>query len=288
MRNTEDRVGPRRWPNLDLDRLFDQAPQKQAAHRGNGPGPAQMDEDLIPPNEWTNSLGMEFALVPAGKFNMGSSSGAYTREPFMSVQVSNAFYLGKHEVTQQQWVAVMGSNPSEFKDCGPDCPVENVNWDDAQEVIRRLNEAGEGDPYRLPSEAEWEYAAAGTKGGRHGKLGEIAWWQGNSEGRTHPVGQKAENDFGLHDMLGNVREWVADWHWEYRSDGGRYESRSATAPSCPCPEPTRQARVIRGCSWNDRAEDCSSGVRFSGPPSWGYHKSRWDSSFGFRVLREVR
>ena len=248
-----------------------------------------LGDSPAPPEEWTNGLGMDFALVPAGTFDMGSSSGRWRhRQPLMRVRITEAFHLGKHEVTQGQWAAVMGSNPSEFKGCGPNCPVENVNWNDAQEFIRRLNEAEEGSRYRLPTEAEWEYAARGGMAAeRHGRLDDIAWWQGNSDGQTHPVGTMRANDFGIYDMLGNVREWVADWHWEYRDDGHRFESRSAIAPACPCPEPIWQSRVIRGCGWNDEEEDCRSGTRFKGPAWFGYQKARWDNSFGFRVLREL-
>ena len=123
----------------------------------------------------------------------------------------------------------MGSNPSFFDECG-DCPVERVSWDDVQEFIGRLN-ALEGEVrYRLPTEAEWEYAArAGTSGDRYGgDLDAIAWYRENSEGRTHPVGQKAPNAFGLHDMLGNVFEWVQDWY-------GAYPGGSVTDPRGPGP-----------------------------------------------------
>ena len=171
--------------------------------------------------------GMEFVRVPAGEFRMGSTSEeAYSREqPVTRVRIGRAFELGKHEVTQAEWEAVMGSNPSRFDECGGDCPVENVSWDDVQDFIGRLN-ALEGEVrYRLPTEAEWEYAArAGTAGDRYaGNLDAIAWYDGNSGGSTHPVGQKAPNAFDLHDMLGNVFEWVQDWY-------GGYPGGSVTDP----------------------------------------------------------
>ena len=184
---------------------------------------------------WVNALGMEFVWIPAGNFLMGSTldqlqSSHYERE----VRISEGFWIGKYEVTQGEWEAVMGTNPSEFSNRGPRYPVENVSWYDTQAFIRRLNEResgsryvyrlprfirrlnGSGHVYRLPTDAEWEYAArAGTTGIRYGELDEIAWYSDNSGERTHPVGQKQANAWGLHDMLGNVTEWV-DRGWPSR------------------------------------------------------------------------
>ena len=147
-----------------------------------------------PGGSLVNSIGMEFGLVPAGEFDMGSTSDdAYSDErPVTRVRISRAFYLGKHEVTQGQWEAVMGSNQSHFSDCGADCPVEAVVWSDAQEFVQKLNEMEGVTHYRLPTEAEWEYAArAGTTGDRYSTdLDSIAWYAGNSDGTTHPVGEK--------------------------------------------------------------------------------------------------
>ena len=161
--------------------------------------------------------GMEFVRIPAGEFRMGStSSEASDREqPVTQVRISRGFWLGKYEVTQAEWQGVMGTNPSKFFGCAQ-CPALYVSWDEVQEFIGNLNARGRGPRYRLPTEAEWEYAArAGTTGDRYGNLDAIAWYGDNSGGRTHPVGQKAPNAWGLHDMLGNVSEWVADWHDDY-------------------------------------------------------------------------
>ena len=163
---------------------------------------------------WVNSLGTEFVWIPMGNFLMGSpedEGGRYPEERQHEVRISEGFWMGKHEVTQGEWGAVMGTNPSHFSDCGPRCPVEGVSWVDTQEFMRRLNsrEFGNGYVYRLPTEAEWEYGArTGAPGARYAELDAIAWYSANSGRRTHPVGQKQPNAWGLHDMLGNVWEWT--------------------------------------------------------------------------------
>ena len=195
---------------------------------------------------WTNSLGMEFVRIPAGSFLMGSpedEEDRYNNETQREVRISQPFYMGKHEVMQGQWAAVMGENPSYFSDCGEDCLVETVSWEDVQGFIGRLNEreSGRGYRYRLPTEAEWEYAArAGTTGARYGELEEIAWYWDNSGYRTHPVGEKRANAWGLHDMLGNVWECTGDWY------GGEYPPGAVTDPTGPS---TGSIRVARGGSW---------------------------------------
>lgn len=174
------------------------------------------------PKTITNSIGMEFMLIPAGEFLMGCSDGdtlCYDDEkPQHKVRITKPLYMSKYEVTQGQWKKVIGSNPSRFKDCGADCPVESVSWKDAQQFIQKLNDtsfrdrsAGQKGTYRLPAEAEWEYAArAGTNTIWYGNLDEIAWYNENSGITTHSVGKKRPNAFGLYDMLGNVWEWTAD------------------------------------------------------------------------------
>jgi len=155
------------------------------------------------PKTQRNSLGMEFVLIPAGTFQMGSNdSDAYDDEkPVHTVRITQPFYLGKYEVTQGQWQAVMGNNPSKFTG-DANWPVENVSWDDVQEFIRRLNAREGGATYRLPTEAEWEYAArAGTTtrwsfGDDASQLGRYAWYDGNAGGQTHPVGQLQPNPGG--------------------------------------------------------------------------------------------
>ena len=237
---------------------------------------AQDKEARVAGQRWRSPLGMEFAWVPAGIFKMGSPEGEAGRdgdEVQHGVRISQAFWLGKYEVTQREWEAVMGSNPSHFKSCGARCPVERVSWNDVQEFIRRLNEreSGSGNEYRLPTEAEWEYAArAGTTGARHGELDSIAWYDGNSGG-THRVGQKRANGWGLHDMLGNVWEWTADWY-------GDYPSGLVTDPRGPS---TGSDRVFRGGSWF--AWNVRSANRLYDSPGFrGYDDI---AGVGFRLVR---
>ena len=149
------------------------------------------------PGETRTFDGIEFTWIPPGQFQMGStSSESFSGErPVTQVRISRGFWMGKYEVTQRQWEAVMGSNPSRFKECGADCPVELFSWEEVQEFIGKLNERqrGTGYEYRLPTEAEWEYAArAGTTEDRYGDLDEIAWCSSNSGGTTHPVGRSGE------------------------------------------------------------------------------------------------
>ena len=228
-----------------------------------------------PPREWVNSLGMEFVRIEAGSFVMGSpenEEGREADERQHEVRISRPFYLGKYEVTQGEWEAVVGPNPSHFRECGARCPVENVSWYDAQEFIRQLQwrEAERGHRYRLPTEAEWEYAArAGTTAARYGELDGIAWWEGNSRKRLRPVGGKGANAWGLQDMLGNVWEWVGDRDGEYPTEGTT-DPRGLGAGS---------ARVNRGGSWNGSARHVRSAHRRYDSPGYRH------DDLGFRLAR---
>ncbi|MFM7213469.1 MAG: formylglycine-generating enzyme family protein [Verrucomicrobiota bacterium] len=203
--------------------------------------------------------------IPLGRFRMGSPADEAERFPDESlheVELSRGFFLAETECTQGQWEAVMGGNPSNFK--GVDRPVEQVSWDEAVEYCRKLTaqqRAGgvlpEGWEWRLPTEAEWEYAArAGTTGARHGELDAIAWYGDNSGRQTHPVKQKAANGWGLHDMIGNVWEWCSDWH-------GEYPTGSVTDPTGPN---SGSDRVFRGGSWGNDARDARSASRVRNVP----------------------
>jgi formylglycine-generating enzyme required for sulfatase activity len=184
---------------------------------------------------------MQFARIPAGSFRMGSPVRD-AEQPIHTVNVAE-FWMGTTEVTQAQWQAVMGSNPSHFQAAGPEAPVEQVSWEDAQAFIRRLNALETDRRYRLPSEAEWEYACrAGTTSEAYGPVETVAWLAENAGGTTHPVGRKLPNAFGLYDMLGNVWEWCQDtWHANYDgapTDGSAWQSLGSTQ------------RVLRGGGWD--------------------------------------
>jgi len=232
--------------------------------------------DQLAPKASMSSLGMEFVSIPAGRFAMGCSPGdsqcGGDENPRHEVRISRSFELGKYEVTQGQWVKVMGNNPSNFK--GDDrLPVEQVSWNEAQAFIAKLNDLNDGYRYRLPTEVEWEYAARGrTTGPYYGNLDAIAWYDSNSGSKTHPVGQKQPNGFGLYDMVGNVWEWCADWHGE-----SYYGSSPATDPNGPS---SGQYRVLRGGSWNYVARYARVSGRGRGSPDGRYNCD------GFRVCRE--
>jgi len=209
----------------------------------------------------------EMVTVKGGTFTMGCTDGdcdPLNRDiPTHQVTLSD-FKIAKYEVTQKQWKAVMGnsSNPSKFK--GDDLPVENVTWDDVQNFITRLNEAS-GKKYRLPTEAEWEYAARGgneSKGYAFSgsdimKIGDVAWYKNTSGNKTHAVGTKAPNELGIYDMSGNVAEWCSDWYAVYTAD-------SQTNPAGPA---TGAFRVFRGGSWGDTRE-CRVASREGDKPSY--------------------
>ncbi|HQE28575.1 MAG TPA: chitobiase/beta-hexosaminidase C-terminal domain-containing protein [Phycisphaerae bacterium] len=201
---------------------------------------------------------LEMVQIPAGTFQMGDSTGngEANELPVHTVTISQPFYIGKYEITQIQWQAVMGSNPSNFKDGDMNRPVEQVSWDDCQAFITALS-TRLGRTFRLPTEAEWEYACrAGSEddyyfGNDASLLGDYAWYIGNSNFVTHPVGQKLPNAFGLYDMHGNVWEWCNDWY-------GPYAAGPETDPTGPG---VGTERVLRGGSWFDYAENVRSAFR---------------------------
>jgi formylglycine-generating enzyme required for sulfatase activity len=272
---------------------------------------------------------MELVLVPAGSFMMGSEKSD-DEKPAHRVSISQPFYMGKYEVTQAQWQSVPGPklnelklkraqllvkfteeapevkaidqriaelrNPSHFKDCGSNCPVETVSWDEAQEFIKALNDSKDGFTYRLPTEAEWEYACrAGTTGDYAGDLDVMAWYGNNSGrgrldaaeiyrsgsdyykriiengGQTHAVGSKLPNAFGLFDMHGNVWEWCQDWY--HNSYSG-----APTDGSAWLGDGEQKYRMLRGGSWYEVATATRSANR-----SWGSPDFR-GNNYGFRVV----
>ena len=256
------------------------------------PEPVESEEKPVISGETSSrtdpyaSFESSFVLIAPGTFPMGSpeyETGRSSDEIMHEVTLTKGFYIQKTPVTQEQWKAVMGNNPASFSDGGGDCPIENISWNECQEFIRRLNARKEG-IYRLPTEAEWEYACrAGSLtpfcNGEISELycahdpllSEVGWYCGNSGRKSRPVALKSPNVRGLHDMHGNVSEWCMDWYGEYGPD-------SQTDPRGP---QSGSAKVIRGGSWFGNAKNCRSASRFYWPPNS-------PSEFiGFRLVKEM-
>jgi formylglycine-generating enzyme required for sulfatase activity len=238
------------------------APSKQTNQTANRP---QLINQLFTEN--VNGTKIQMVPVPGGTFLMGSPLSEAGRDqdegPQNEVTVQS-FSIGKYEVTQEQYKAVMGTNPSSFK--GDDLPVDSVSWNDALDFCRKLSQMT-GREYRLPTEAEWEYACrAKTTGTFPGNVDAVTWYDANSGSRTHPVGQKEPNAFGLYDMNGNVWEWCQSKYkpYPYRAEDGREDL-----------QPT-DVRVMRGGSWRSPQNGCRSAYRRRVPPD--------DRTIGFRII----
>ncbi|MCD4766018.1 MAG: SUMF1/EgtB/PvdO family nonheme iron enzyme [Methanosarcinales archaeon] len=279
------------WVNLFEEKGYERLMGSLSLRAGTISSGSDSEPNLIQRHEkvtyveenetFINTIDMEFVLIQPGEFDMGSpeyETSRYNDEgPVHHVTISEAFYLGKYEVTQKQWHEIMGDNPSYFK--GDDLPVENVSWDDVHEFIKKLNEKEGTNKYRLPSEAEWEYAArAGTTtrysfGDDDSKLGEYAWYSENSGCNTHLVGKKKANPWGLYDVHGNVWEWVQDeWHDTYNgapNDGRAWDDGAGFY------------RVNRGGGCFYYAGCCRSALRNDDGP--GGHSC----PIGFRLLQEM-
>jgi len=250
-------------------------------------GMIQLDCQVLaqPPKEITNSIGMKLVLIPKGTFMMGSPESEEERQKDRTqheVTISKDYYLGVYEVTQAQYEKVIGKNPSHFQGAivgneNADLPVENVSWDDAVEFCKKLSDLPEekkaGRVYRLPTEAEWEFACrAGSTtaysfGASSKSLDDYAWNVGNSGDQTHPVGEKKANAWGLYDMHGNVWEWCSDWY-------GQYPKGAVSDPAGP---KEGSSRVYRGGCWDYEAAICRSAYRY-----W-YTPVVRNSHFGFRL-----
>ncbi len=248
------------------------------------------------PQQVTTKTGIEMMLIPGGEFIMGDSRGEDDEKPAHKVKIS-AFYMDKYEVTQDAYEKMMGKNPAKFK--GPDKPVERVSWFGAIQYcnMRSLREGlspcydletlkcnYETDGYRLPTEAEWEYACrAGTRtnysfGNATGKLGQYAWSKANANKTTHPVGQKKPNPWGFYDMHGSVWEWCNDHY-----DEDYYQKSPVENPNGPA---VGEERVLRGGSWASGAQSARSSSRYSETPGFadvcfGYE------AYGFRCVRRA-
>jgi formylglycine-generating enzyme required for sulfatase activity len=285
--------------------IFALATPVAAVDTGTRVAAAQTPAAPALPKSISNSLGMTFRYIPPGSFRMGSPESEPGRdrdETRHSVTLTKGFYMQVTEVTQKQWKEIMGNNPSNFGQCGDDCPVENVNWNEVQAFIQRLNLKDGYGYYRLPNEAEWEYACragsdTATYAGDMPILGKrnapalngIAWYGGNScvdysKGRDcsqwqqtqttctvcgpHEAGLKDPNAWGLFDMLGNVYEWCQDYF-------GEYPTNALTNPTGPV-NGTR--RIARGGAWDYHAKNCRSANRNHFTP-----QSRHDY-LGFRLV----
>ena len=212
-----------------------------------------------------NGITIDMVKVEAGTFMMGATSEMQNplvgEKPVHQVTLTNDYYIGKYEVTQALWKAVTGKNPSQFK--GDDLPVEQVSWKDCQKFISKLNSMT-GRKFRLPTEAEWEYAARGGKKSRgyqysgSSTVSDVAWYDGNSGNKTHPVGTKQANELGIYDMTGNVWEWCQDWY-------GSYVSSSQTNP---LGANSGSYHVYRGGGWSYDAKFCRSSYRSSFTPGY--------------------
>lgn len=240
--------------------------------------------------EVTNSIGVKLVLIPAGEFQMGSPESDKDAEenekPRHRVKISKPFYLGKYEVTQGEWKAVMKTEPWKGKKHvkeGDDYPATYIGWKETVEFCQKLSQK-EGKTYRLPTEAEWEYACRGGKptqyhfGHDESDLGKFAWYGGilgngnaKDEQYAHRVGQKKSNPFGLYDMNGNVWEWCSDWY------NAKYYANSPTDNPQGLGEGS--LRVFRGGSWDNRPGNCRSAFRDGDVPSYR------SLSLGFRLAR---
>ncbi|MBD3334715.1 MAG: SUMF1/EgtB/PvdO family nonheme iron enzyme [Candidatus Eisenbacteria bacterium] len=224
---------------------------------------------------------MEFVWIPPGEFVMGSpfteKERSYDEGPRHPVTITEGFWLGRYEVTQEQWTGVMGSNPA-LGEPAPDIPIQNISFSDAQDFVMTLNEKAGAELYRLPTEAEWEYACrAGTEtayyyGDNPNALRRYAIYNRSSGHRVRAVGQRKPNPWGLYDMYGNVWEWCSDWYAE------TYSQRPQTDPQGP---PEGSERVIRGGSWGSYAPQCRSAFRGHTTPL------RTNSAIGLRLVREA-
>lgn len=239
------------------------------------PAPAESTASYANGVLTVGSVTYKFVYVAPGTFTMGATPEQEypynEEEPAHQVTLTNGYYIGQTEVTQALWKAVMGSNPSRFK--GDNLPVEQVSWNDCQDFIARLNDMT-GQRFRLPTEAEWEYAARGghqSRGTQYSgaySIDNCAWYDGNSGSKTHPVATKQANELGIYDMSGNVWELCQDWY-------GSYSSNAVTNPTGPA---SGSSRVIRGGSWYGNARICRVACRNCSAP--GYR----GSVFGLRLV----
>lgn len=251
--------------------------QRHTASAAHSNTPA-VEHRHVPDKDFIISLpDIEMVYVDGGTYTMGlAERDAYPYEkPLHKVSLTEGFYIGKYEVTQRLWTAVMGDNPSVFE--GDDLPVDNVDFEEVQEFIRCLN-AITGKHYRLPTEAEWEYAARGGKKSKgylysgSNDINDVGWWKGNSGNMTHAVGKKKPNELGLYDMSGNVYEWCSDWYTAYKP--GNFTNSTGAESG--------EQRTARGGSWWDENRRTRSGSRSCYDPESTNH------TFGLRLVLDKK
>jgi formylglycine-generating enzyme required for sulfatase activity len=247
-----------------------------------------------------NSIGMKLVYIPAGSFLMGSppsEKGRNFDETLHQVSIRRGFYMTATEITQGQWLSLMRNNPSAFKECGAQCPVEQVSWQDCQEFIDKLNQRENTNTYRLPTEAEWEYACrAGSNTafangdithefcGQEPSLVLMGWYCGNSGSFPMPVAQKQPNAFGLYDMHGNVNEWVLDssnWRDPMTGRTGAFTDTYRDGVVDPL-SLVGDRRIFRGGAWSQSAKACRSAKRSVFKPVTKR------SYLGFRIVKGIR
>ncbi|MBK7938168.1 MAG: formylglycine-generating enzyme family protein [Lewinellaceae bacterium] len=245
-------------------------------HQSAGPATAEEIADLAvaPPAKYDPEFQFEYPMVTVqgGIFTMGCTNKkrGYDTDECPHPDTVDTFRMGIYEVTKYQWIQVMGNNPGAFADCF-DCPANYISWIDAQKFIKKLN-AVTGRRYRLPTEAEWEYAARGGAAGAvkntlyagGNRLDKVAWYNDNSDKKLHPVGQKAPNALGIYDLCGNIREWCEDHYVEY--------------PGCPIPPSLSSIRCCRGGSWSSSYFACRISEHLRMEPSGRY------LNMGFRLV----
>ena len=253
------------------------AETQQTAHTANRQNPSNVmpnkEPDILTITVTNKKKTVTFKMirVAAGTFMMGDKKGKPDAQPVHSVTLTNDYYMGETEVTQELWTAVMGKNPSDFE--SPKNPVECVSWDDCQKFIRKLNKLT-GKKFRLPTEAEWEYAARGgnkSKGclfAGSNNIDDVAWYWDNSMQQTHPVAQKQPNELGLYDMCGNVWEWCND-----KYDSTYYSHSPATNPTGPA----TGTGLVRGGAWNSSDEFYNPTYRLS------FQRNQLDCNTGLRL-----
>ncbi len=266
-------------PSASMDRDGDGYPDAWNEGKSKNDTTTALEIDQFPDHENFHSIEsmFEWVDISPGTFIMGSSTGKSALQPPHQVNITKSFQILKFEVTQVQWTAVMGKNPSFFP--GDDNPVERVSWKDCQSFVTLLNENDSAHTYRLPTEAEWEYCCRAESnttycfGNNTTQLEEFAWFVPNSKSKTHPVGQKSPNAWGLYDMHGNVFEWCQDWF-----DENYYKNSPTDDPQGPIFY--KPSWVIRGGSWDQHAVSLTSAWRQDHTSGAGYY-------IGVRIVRTV-